>query len=303
MKKTQAKQIIDGQINRFGEEIAAVRFESMFSVYSFKDAHESLTRRVETLKFQEMWTAVPAKDVTQSPPAFVSIGGRRAKDQELINILIDNLNNQNLWLFVLAYEALERFYKDFYAALGYLDRNLWLCSDFGTVKIGDLRAKDLQWFQAQVRKTVAKHNIDGILQSLRNSFPNFAKAESGDVFDLKMWFGVAALFRNVIVHSDSRIAKEELTQRLEKATGLSFTGERESVKMRWRLVHRYIRLSGNYYELEAINRSMTRPPYHLINSPVDSLIEKLTSHAYLAYKVAMIHFGQQPLWERQDRTG
>lgn len=261
----------------------------------FSDEHE---RKTGKAVFREMWTAVPASDVRQSPPGYIAVGAKGAKDEQILAALIENLNSQNLWLQVSVFEAYEKFFKDFYGALGYLDRNLWRCSDFGDTSPGELSGKDITWHQAQVRKTIARHDIKAILSRLRDILPVFADHESGPEVDLRMWVGVAGAFRHCIVHSRASLPESDVTSMLEKASGESFTGKKKEVCMRRAIVGRYFRFEDGVCHLEGIDRRQLKPSYAFVNKPTTDLMEKLVSHAALAYSAALMHFGRQPFWER-----
>lgn len=312
MKKVQAKRILDEVFFRFGQQMATIRFESQFTVASFKDAHKKLSQLKELsqgaeveerkLFFRQMWTAVSAMDILESPPVYVAISGKEAQDEELIEILTDNLNNQNRWLLVSAYEEFERYCRDIYGALGYLDRNLWRCEDFGSISLQGLKFKDLSWYQQCVRKGIGRYNTDIIIKRFRQIFPKFEKAESKNSknnADLKTWINILAFLRNRIVHTQAKISKSEIIQVLQEKTGLSFTGHKRSVAMRRAIIfERLFKLNGNQYEIKAIDRSKLKEPYVSINNPFYFLLERIVSHASLSYKLSMKHFGQQAFWNR-----
>jgi hypothetical protein len=107
MKKSKAKNILDKVILSFGKKIAAIRFESTFTISSFGDARVALTKRIKTLKdtgqlkFRGMWSAAPATDLTRSDRFSFALGAQQAQDRELLQILVSNLNNQHLWFLSL----------------------------------------------------------------------------------------------------------------------------------------------------------------------------------------------------------
>lgn len=288
---------MDAILHAYGEAIAAYLFDSNFSVNSFKNALAT-----GSALCGRMWTAVPATDVRYSPPRLVLVGEKGAQDEQILAAMIENLNNQNLWILVSAFESYEKFFKDFYGALGYLDRNLWLCSDFGDTSLGELDGKDMAWHQEQVRKTIARHDIKPILSRLRKVFPVFADREAGPDDYLRMWVGIAGAFRNCIVHARAALPKSDVTHELEKACGESFTGKKEEVVLRRVSVGRYFRFEGEICHLEGIDRKQLKPSYVFVNKPTTDLIEKLVSHAALAYSAALMHFGRKPFWERGEHA-
>jgi hypothetical protein len=227
----------------------------------------------------------------------VAIGGRQAQDEEFIALLIESLNGQLLWLLVQSFETIEKYYKDFYGAIGYLDETLWQCSDFGNVRIPELAALPLAWHQEQVRRTIGRHNVDGILSNLRRLFPAFATAETNQI-DLGLWFDAAAFFRHMIVHGRASIPEGDLIPRLTEATGHSFTGHTREVALRnWSMVS-FFELHNAVYSLWLVDRNRVRAPYHGLDERFERLLTKLASHATLTYAVVMQHFGRQPFWDR-----
>jgi hypothetical protein len=312
MRPNEVQPVLDGLFLALGERFAQIRFESLFAASTFTAAHQEMTQLAVLSqqtqpnaatghRFRHMWAAMPAMDVRQWPPTSIAIGGRQAQDDEFISMLIENLNGQLLWLLVQAFEGIEKHYKDFYAALGYLDENLWQCADFGNARIPELAGFPLTWFQDQVRRTVGRHNVDGILNNLRRLFPAFAAAETNQI-DLGLWFDAAAFFRHMIVHGQARIPEAELIPRLAEATGHSFTGHTREVALRnWSMVSHF-ELHGGIYTLWLVDRNRVRPPYHGLDDRFDRLLNKLASHAALTYATVMQHFGRQPFWERTEEA-
>ncbi len=314
MKRSQAVSNLDTIFLTFGEALAAYVFDSNFSVTSFKQAHAPLAGRVKKLRkssdeherkdaravFNEMWTAASASDVRHSTPVYIAVGAKGAKDEQILATLIENLNNQNLWLQVSAFESYEKFFKDLYGVLGYLDRNLWRCSDFGDTSLAQLTSYDIGWYQSQVRKTIACHGVKPILARLREILPVFAARESGPDYNLKMWVGIAGAFRHCIVHSRASLAESDVTPMLESASAESFTGDKRAVRMRSAMVSRYLRFEDGICHLEGIDRRKINPPYVSVNKPTTDLMEKLASHAALAYSAALMYFDRQPFWERDQ---
>ena len=315
MRAKEVQLVLDALILGLGERLSQIQFESLFAAATFKEAHVDFVQQTkqfaklanETSKnqgYRQMWAAMTATDVRGNDPVWISIGGRRAQDEEFVAMLVENLNGQLLWLLVQAFEAIEKFYKDFYGALGYLDERLWQCADFGNVRLSDLPELSLSWHQEQVRRTIGKHNVDGILNSIRHVFPTFAAAETNAMrnVDLALWFDAAAFFRHMIVHGRASIPEVDLVPRLTEATGQSFTGKDESVIMRkWSMVSHF-ELEHGVYSLWLVDRTQLRPPYHAVGHRFERLLHELASHSALAYAVAMGHFEQIPFWERPQEA-
>lgn len=312
MRTLEAETVLDEVILALGNRLAQIRFESLFSVSTFVEAHKYLShmsritqsrtpREPTGHRFRHMWAAMSAMDVRAWPPTSIAIGGKQAQDEQFVEILVENLNGQHLWLLVQAFEALEEYYKNLYAALGYLDTDLWFCDDVGHVRVPDVAMNDLCWFQGQVRKTVARHNVDRILKNLRALFPQFATIEMNEI-NLAMWFDVATFFRHLIVHGQAQIPEADLVPRLSKATGHSFTCQSGEFADLYFSVISYFEKRGAVCYLNFIERDNIRPPYHGIGDRFERLTSKLGSHACLSYALALTHFGKRPFWEREEVT-
>lgn len=316
MKKVKARTVLDEILRAFGKKMADLRFQSSFTLATFKDAHVALTDRIRRLKnfskrhstkeskrvLPVMWNAAPAVDLTSDACRAFSIGAQKAEDEELLAILVSNLNYQHLWLFVNAYEIYETYFKDLYGALGYLDRKIWRGCDFGKAREDQIKSKQLAWFQEQVRRTVAKHNIKEILSALRSGLDHFERFEQRNPLSLDVcfWTGVATLFRHVIVHSNGHIIDSDLVPALQEHTGHSFSGS-SSGRMKLTAVRKYLRKRHEHWELWLIDERRLKPPYHFVNKPLFDMVEILTNHACLAYKLALRHFQHLPFWERQAK--
>jgi hypothetical protein len=307
LRTLEAETILDEIILALGDRLAQIRFESLFSVSTFVEAHKHLSHMARITKsrppkkpmkyrFRDMWAAMSAMDVRAWPPTSIAIGGRQAQDEQFIEILIENLNGQHLWLFVQAFEALEKYYKDFYGALGYLDLRF---RNKEHKKIIDISKKDLCWFQEHVRKTIAKNNIDKILKKIRKVLPQFDTLETNEV-NLAMWFDVATFFRHLIVHNQAQIPEADLIPKLKEATGHSFSRRsRKFADSYFSVLFHFEDLNGTCH-LKLIEGDNIRHPYHGIEGRFQRLIAKLASHACLSYALALMHFGRLPFWEREE---
>jgi len=310
LKTLEAEKILDGLIFDFWHRLLQIRFRSRFSVSTFVDAHKNLSyaariTRSQTPKepwghrFHYMWVAMSAMDVRTWPkPTPITIRGKRAHDEQFIEILVENLNDQHLCLLVQAFEFLEKYYKDSFGALGYLDTDLWSYNNRGRMRVPDIPTNDLSWFQAQVRKTIARHNIDVILKNLRTVFPQFAAKEKNKI-NLALWFDVATFFRHVIVHSQAQIPEADLVRKLKDKTGHAFTPRSRKFADLYSSILSYFENHDGTCHLTLVESDRIKPPYHGIGDKFEQLISKLASHACLSYAIALTHFGKRPFWERE----
>ena len=309
MRRAQAERILDAVVNQLGRRMAEIGFDSMFSISAYKDARRELADRVEKGKewgkhhgvkdVMKMWVAAPAHDLTKPSSYSIAIGGQAASDDELLDVLVDHLESQHRWLLVEAYEAYERFLKNLYAGLGYLDRELWRCSDFGEIPPGSITHQKIDWFRDRVGKGIGKHGIKDILSRLRSAFPQFKTFETKNSLrvDFSKHVRIIGLLRHIVVHGSSRCLFSTLESEFEKQTGLALKG-----KIKAALIGRYVLLDGEECVVTALDRQRLTPPYHFLNKPLTAAVEALSSHACLAYMQAISHFDLTPIWYRASRS-
>lgn len=291
MKKSQAKATLDPIFHEFGQRLALIQFESWFTVMNFKDLYRHLRSTNQT-----MMSFADATNLSKSKLSFFSIGSRRLQDKELSKELKFSLNQQHLWLFASAYEIYEAYVKNLYSALGYLDRRLWRCEDFGSISVTEIVQKQLPWFQKRVRESVAKHNIKEILSVLRSRLPSFKERERKNCLktDMTFWIGLVSFFRHVIVHNYGIVERSSFWDRLEKASGHVLTGGGASIQKKRAFVEKFLRKNGQDYRIWIIDvRRPTQPNASLFGT----ILNRLSSHAYLAYHEAAVHFGFKPFRE------
>ncbi len=302
MKRSQSRKVLDQVLHSFAQHIASVQFEAYMSSSGFADAHKEFRAALNNrpahqankrARYRQVWTAVPILDLRQADICNVAIGAHGARDEDLLEALVIRYNHQLQWLLATAYEAYEAFFKGLYGALGYLDRNLWRCSDFGAVPIPDIAGKDVPWFQAQARQSIARHNIREVLSVVREKLPAFADKERNNAlgYDLVFWIGAIETFRHIVVHSQGQIEKTALWTAIQKKTGHSMQGNKKAG------IRAFLSTSGNQYAIWLVSRGQLHGPYHQIDRKLQELLKILGSHAALAYSTALVHFGKQPLWE------
>ncbi|HSG31811.1 MAG TPA: hypothetical protein VLB82_09725 [Thermodesulfobacteriota bacterium] len=304
MNNNDPNYILNTQLSSFGSEIANVLVDSNFIMKSFRYAQIGLEKESKNLKkffdkiddqtntvpYISMWTAVVAKDVTKDSTDYLPIQSKTVGPDEILTIITDYLNQQLLWLIVKAYESFERFNKDFYACLGYTNRDLWLCSDFGKYRIGDLENKELDWYKAQVRKNIGKNNIKDILKRYRDIFHEYEKFERQEPDNLLFWIKFIEFVRHTIVHANSSVQCSELNEKLEKFTGVAFPSRKPELEKDQKQMIEYFTQVGEIYKLQVIDKDKLDIPDATVTYPTKYIIEKLTSHAYLTYKTSLEFF-------------
>ncbi len=115
-------------------------------------------------------------DISDGGITQFGLGKQSAADEQLLKWMKAGLDSNLPWALVGAFGLHERFLKDIYAVVGFLDPSHWRGLDFGETSFSEVAEKDRGWYSAQVRRTA---NSDGkeILKQLRNRFPQIEKYE------------------------------------------------------------------------------------------------------------------------------
>jgi hypothetical protein len=172
--------------------------------------------------------------------------------------------------------------------------------DFGKTRPNEIGHKHLEWFLEQVRSGIGKNNIQEILSVLRETIADFEKFEASNCLslDMRLWTAVAGLFRHRVVHSKGRILHSYLIPALKKSTGHSFCSSKASPSKKLASIKRYLRKNDDHWELQLIDETRLKPPYHFVQKPLFDMVDILTNHACLAYAQALRHFGHVPFWQQ-----
>lgn len=159
MKKKQAGELLDRAAFALGDSVADLVFEAKVLTHTYKvvRAGETITfdpqRRVYTHhSIGEWWNTVSADDIARSKRFRFCVGGRSGNAETITKRFLHTLNAQFRWLLVSGFEAYERYLKVLYAVLGFCDRNLWRCADYGNRYHADtISAMSLEDFRRRVR--------------------------------------------------------------------------------------------------------------------------------------------------------
>lgn len=312
MKRREAVKTLDAVFTELANQLAKTQFETTFVTSLFEDTIMKLKESLQTAKeFKKsknletpvmgLWVALPVVDLTAPETGWFAAGGTKAEEDEILDTLIRNLNTQHQWLLVEAFETLENYLKNLYGVLGYLDRSLWRCSDFGNITPTEIGGNDLEWHKNQVRKTV-KHNTKEIRKRLSDTIDGVSKYLSSNYRQHNYAFliGCIETIRHIIVHSSGKISWNDLMTVVSKNTGESLSGNTEGPKSLRQFLHSIVESSvdESVVEITLINKANIHPPFHNINKPLLDLLEHLGSYGALLYSQSLRHFNKQPYWCR-----
>jgi hypothetical protein len=313
MKRRDAVKTLDATFTKLTNELTKTRFEAEYVTSLFKGTITQLEDSLQTAKeFKKskaldssvvmgLWIALPIVDLTASKIEWLSVGTTKAEDDEILDALICNLRTQHQWLLVEAFEILESYLKDLYGVLGYLDRSLWRCSDFGNITPAEIGDNDLEWHKNQVRKT-AKNNTKEIRKRISDKIDGVSNYLSNNCRqrDYSFLIGCIETLRHVIVHSSGLIDWNDLLDAVSKNTGEVLTGDKKGPKSLRKFLRSFVdsTMIESVVEITLINKANIQPPFHFINKPFLYLLEHIGSYGALLYSQSLRHFGKEPYWCR-----
>ncbi|MEI6609356.1 MAG: hypothetical protein WCO53_06365 [Deltaproteobacteria bacterium] len=314
MKKRAALSALDAVFTKLTDQLTKTYFESSFVTSQFQEAIVQLDESLQSTKefkksknisnpIMGLWVALPMVDLSAPETRWEKAGYKKAEEDELRAILIENLNNQHQWLLVEAFEAVETYLQDLYGVLGYLDRSLWRCSDFGDIVPSAISSNDLDWHKQQVRK-IMKRNTKEIRNRLNDTIIDVHKYLSRNCRrrDYNFLIGCIETLRHFIVHSSGRISGDDLFQAVNKNTSNALTGNSKVLEANRQFLKSLIDSSvgSSVVEIVLINKANTVPPFHFLNRPFVDLLEHLISYGGLLYSQSLRHFCKEPVWPRSE---
>lgn len=309
MRKRQAMKLLDTIFLEYGQTAGRMRFEASFAKSSFSEAHKKAIQWLrkckrtpkahDDLPYTFMGVSAMARDLKGGTGKF-PIGQAYVEDEARVRAFVQHLNRQYQWSLVGTFEAYERFVKDLYSALGYLDNNSWECKDLGGISPADVKNQKLAWFKDQTRGSVARNNCDNIFSRFRKAFPNIGTIEQAS--DILIPCKTAELFRHWIVHSHATIGSLDLFwESLSRKTGEQLRFHKGAAKKRRGIFRRYLKRQtgcGSYMIWLVQDSALCNPTYAFIEGKLDHLTVALSSHACLLYSEVINYFGHKPYWGR-----
>lgn len=293
----------------FAEELADLLFESQMLMHTYKTV-----RRGEIITFDAInkvythtsignwYHGVGVEDITDTNRSLEIIAARIGTKNSIIKWFPRLLNSQIRWLLVTAFEAYERFLKELYAILGYCDRNLWRCSDFGnnlslknisSLSMADFRSIVRQSAELQPRKirTLVAHRFGNIQRAQSKNSIIFAN----EIITYWEYVSFIELIRHIIVHENSTISSDDFFRRLEKKWQRE---EPLSHPLKTLIIREAFKYEKPYWIVWMIRDVAFAHP-EADARPMGTLVQRLGTDAYLLYKEVGKHFGITPYWNRR----
>ena len=313
MKRKQAKALLDKNILALGDRLADLLFEAQLLIHTYKAVRfgetitfDSGSRAYTHHPIGDWWYSISADDLTQERrPCRFYIGARKGTRQTITDRYPSTLNSQIRWLLVSGYEAYERFLVRLYAEMGFCDRNLWRCADFGNrYRIKDTVSLTLDDFAKRVRECpdLQPEKIRKLLGCLLPTIQRCEDKNSILLDDEKMsyrdYVDLIAEMRHIIVHEQSQVEPEELFRRLHRKWKRK---DELSRKLKTFIVHNKLKHSPEGWEIWLLHKSpIFEKSCTQMDGPLRTLLERLGTHACLLYGEAIHHFGYDPFWKRLD---
>ncbi|MDR0993311.1 MAG: hypothetical protein LBN38_01915 [Verrucomicrobiota bacterium] len=314
MNKQEAQPTLDELVLGFEGEMSRIDFASMLASSTFKETRDRWKSQIEHMKkhaeahkekskttvySRSMWRLFSCDDARTDPqaPAWISLNSHGEQDEELLLTLEENFSLQLNWFFVSAFEAYERFVKSTYAALGYLDKGFWLCSDYGEIPVREISQKPQNWFEEKMRRKPNQFSVDAILKRIREVLPHIVEHEKAH--ELRMWGSVAEKFRHIIVHDHGVIPQKKFWEQMDNATGCHLDGKTPGmIEMKY-WISTHLKSEDMNYRIIMIDCSKIGKKGSRISTPLDQMLRRLANHALLIYSSLAEHFNFTPHWERK----
>lgn len=329
-----AETLLDDVVTAFESRVAELNFRHFSSMKYFGHQHDQITDLLDQYSsidvdlekvfmgsrtyFSDIGAAHHVLDLSKEQANLVPLKGRVAKGNELYENLNNALNDQLSWILVGLFEAHERFLKDLYAAIGYLDSGLWAkrhltqnlsWKSFFTWKFWfgprDPRPSEYKFYSQEAR-SISSHNCDGILTQLRKAFPRFARFEQtkwiNQESDFAIWRSIVELFRHLIVHQHGEDHERLFWKSVRKRTGRSVTGKKQKVATFRLGICSFLVVGDGRIKIRLIKDSMVgKTKQHAnVDGPFKKLFEAILNQSFLAYREAITHFGSLPYWCRTE---
>lgn len=112
--------------------------------------------------------------------------------------LVAGLNRYHLWLVADAVGVVAEYYRPLFAALGYLDPEIWPCSFYGDLRMSEVGTKPLPWFEERAAAFVESRGMVAVADSLALAMPAL-KGGADAKMPPGVWFRGAELLLKLIV--------------------------------------------------------------------------------------------------------
>lgn len=157
----------------------------------------------------------------------ISLGNKTDTIESRVQTIECHYDKQCQWLLVEAYENFERYLKNLYAHIGYIDNTFWSASDFGNISINEIKNQHIEWFQSKKIK-----NTNDILKQIRKNIPVIGNAENKNKLrkPLRLITIIIEQLRHIIVHNNGKLEnKKEFIEKIIKEGGLFKNGKYDTI--------------------------------------------------------------------------
>lgn len=289
MRRSEAPALLNRLISELTAELEGIRGRSSLVVASF----------VESVPDGD--PAKPAVDIASAQPAIrIRVpaklahrpAAREGKAQTspaatgdpAAQEVLEELNAYHLWLVTGAVSAACRYYRTLFVVLGYLDPDLWPCSAFGDLRMPEVMAKPLPWFEERAALFVDARGIAGVADALSAAMPSIKCGERG--IRPGVWFRGAELARRLIQERSGSVADANIDMWFAGAGAESMEAARVLGFTEW------MKVGAGSSALWVVDPSQGRRQG--LTARFDSFLAGALECCTAANAVAMSHFGCEP---------
>ena len=148
--------------------------------------------------------------------------------EDLKKSIILHKNRQYQFFLAEAYEAFGDFVKDVYAYAGYIDKHLW-SNDSKCISPAEINENSFEFFRKKVETlNYKKSKTRGILNRLKESFPEISKLEKENRLNINLWLVIILIekIRHIVVHNSGKVSdKQDFIDQIFEDSGLAKSGE------------------------------------------------------------------------------
>lgn len=180
--------------------------------------HEEVDSLVEMKETGGMYNSIDGFIYYRAVDGAVrSLGTRQADVDRALSDCRFHKTKQYQWMLAEAYEALEDFLEESYAAAAMRSPRVWWMSDFGNVVPNEVEGKDFAWLLERARRK--KDRPFSIVERFRASSESFRSLEERDATEANYRLALVLIekLRHVIVHNNGYI--DDLDAIVAKAVG------------------------------------------------------------------------------------
>lgn len=308
--RTVLPESLDDRLDQFGHALNDIQMEAVLATSGFEHNYTDVLARVTGKKgtredeFIFLNTRLIANDIGagQASSDVILLSRLSGVDDAVIAYVRDCYNAQLRWLLVNAYEAYEDFVEDLYAFVGCLDSSLWKKKHHELLANCPTSAPEFECRRGVVRRQIANHGIEPLLNRFRQILRPFEEHEGFDHkgLSLRDWIRIIAEFRHRIVHCRGKVEEpafwDELASRLGHSTREPGGGQADWMSNLSAFID-YVEGERGIWLLD--RKLLKNGSFSSLWLNLQDLIQIIAEHGCLVYRDILRHFRREPIWIRE----